>query len=138
MYWNIIEKEETNSKGEKEIIGIPILKYYNVFHISQVEGVEPLEKPFSDVQPVENAEQLINDYVARERINYKETISNKGRQSRWLYFRQLKTDKNTPPDRKGGVYSMLLYVMVIQEQHHNKQVNIYKQLKHIGVNVIQG
>lgn len=33
---------------------------------------------------------------------------------------------------------MLLYVMVIQEQHHNKQVNIYKQLKHIGVNVIQG
>ena len=28
---------------------------------------------------------------------------------------------------------MLLYVMVIQEQHHNKQVNIYKQLKHIGV-----
>ena len=82
MYWNIIEKEETNSKGEKENIGIPILRYYNVFHISQVEGVEPLEKPFSDVQPVENAEQLINDYVARERINYKETISNKGRQSR--------------------------------------------------------
>lgn len=77
VYWNIIEKEETNSKGEKEIIGIPILKYYNVFHISQVEGVEPLEKPFSDVQPVENAEQLINDYVARERINYKETISDK-------------------------------------------------------------
>ena len=77
MDWNIIEKEETNSKGEKEIIGIPILKYYNVFHISQVEGVEPLEKPFSDVQPVENAEQLINDYVTRERINYKETISDK-------------------------------------------------------------
>ena len=28
--------------------------------------------------------------------------------------------------------------MVIQEQHHNKQVNIYKQLKHIAMNVIQG
>ena len=77
VYWNIIEKEETNSKGEKEIIGIPILKYYNVFHISQVEGVEPLEKPFSDVQPVENAEQLIKDYITREGINYKETISDK-------------------------------------------------------------
>ena len=73
-----LRKKKQTARAKKK----PILKYYNVFHISQVEGVEPLEKPFSDVQPVENAEQLINDYVARERINYKETISNKGRQSR--------------------------------------------------------
>lgn len=77
VYWNIIEKEEIDKDGEKVVVGIPILKYYNVFHISDVEGVEPLEKPFSDVQPVENAEQLINDYVTREHINYKEVVSDK-------------------------------------------------------------
>lgn len=77
VYWNIIEKEEIDKDGEKVVVGIPILKYYNVFHISDVEGVEPLEKPFSDVQPVENAEQLIKDYITREGINYKETISDK-------------------------------------------------------------
>ncbi len=77
VYWNIIDKEVTNKDGEKEVKHIPILKYYNVFHISQVEGVEPLEKPLTDLKPIDNAEKVITDYVSRESINYKETISNK-------------------------------------------------------------
>ena len=77
VYWNIIDKEVTNKDGEKEVKHIPLLKYYNVFHISQVDGVEPLEKPLSDIQPIESAEKVINDYVNREGINYRETVSNK-------------------------------------------------------------
>lgn len=77
VYWNIIDKEIINKDGEKEIKHIPLLKYYNVFHISQVDGVEPLEKPLSDLQPIESAEQIIIDYVSREGINYKETVSNR-------------------------------------------------------------
>lgn len=77
VYWNIIDKEVTNKDGEKEVKHIPLLKYYNVFHISQVDGVEPLEKPLSDLQPIESAEQIIIDYVNREGINYKETVSNR-------------------------------------------------------------
>ena len=42
-FWKILEQEETiPDTGEKEIVKIPLLRYYNVFHISQVEGVEPL------------------------------------------------------------------------------------------------
>ncbi len=77
VYWNIIDKEVINKDGEKEVKHIPLLKYYNVFHISQVDGVEPLEKPISDLQPIDSAEQIIIDYVSREGISYKETVSNR-------------------------------------------------------------
>ena len=47
VFWKIYQKEETNEEtGEKEVRKIPVLKYYNVFHISQVEGVKPLEVYF--------------------------------------------------------------------------------------------
>ena len=43
VFWKILEKEETDKEtGEKEVKKIPMLRYYNVFHISQVEGVKPL------------------------------------------------------------------------------------------------
>lgn len=77
VYWNIIDKKVTNKDGEEEVKHIPILKYYNVFHISQVEGVEPLEKPLQEVTPIEQAEKIILEYVSREGIKYTETISNK-------------------------------------------------------------
>ncbi len=48
-----------------------------MFHISQVEGVEPLEKPLQEVTPIEQAEKKILEYVSREGIKYTETISNK-------------------------------------------------------------
>ena len=54
VFWKILEKEETDKDtGEKEIRKIPMLRYYNVFHISQVEGVKPLAKPFEEVKPIE-------------------------------------------------------------------------------------
>lgn len=51
VFWKILEKEETNEDtGEKEVRKIPMLRYYNVFHISQVDGVEPLTLPFTEVE----------------------------------------------------------------------------------------
>ena len=58
VFWKIYQKEETNEEtGEKEVRKIPVLKYYNVFHISQVEGVKPLEVPFREVEPIEEADK---------------------------------------------------------------------------------
>ena len=53
-----------------------MLRYYNVFHISQVEGVKPLAKPFEDVKPIEEADKVIADYVKRENIDFEECASN--------------------------------------------------------------
>lgn len=78
VFWKIYQKEETNEgTGEKEVRKIPVLKYYNVFHISQVEGVKPLEVPFKEVEPIEEADKIITMYVNREHLDFKELPSNK-------------------------------------------------------------
>ena len=77
VFWKMFEKEETNEDtGEKEVRKIPMLRYYNVFHISQVDGVEPLVIPFKEVEPIEAADKIIAEYVEREHIEFKEIASN--------------------------------------------------------------
>lgn len=77
VFWKIFESKETNpDTGEIEIKKIPLLRYYNVFHISQVEGVKPLEVPFKEVEPIEEAEKIITMYVNREHIDFNECVSN--------------------------------------------------------------
>lgn len=48
---------------------IPVLKYYNVFHIDDVDGIESKldgTTPTETLQPVEAAEEIVNGYVQRE------------------------------------------------------------------------
>ena len=79
-FWKIFEHEETNpDTGEKEIVKIPLLRYYNVFHISQVDGVEPLapEQLNDEVEPIEAGDRIITAYINREHLNFVECKSNK-------------------------------------------------------------
>ena len=50
---------------EKEI---PVLRYYNVFHISDCVGIESKmdTQPKNETQPIERAEEIVNGYVTRE------------------------------------------------------------------------
>ena len=78
VFWKIIDVEEKNDKGEIEKKKLPLLRYYNVFHISQVDGVEPLkEKLNTEIEPIEEADRIIKEYVDREHITFKECISDK-------------------------------------------------------------
>lgn len=49
---------------------IPLLRYYNVFHISQVDGVDPLpeEELNTEIEPIEEAEKILTSYWTREHI----------------------------------------------------------------------
>lgn len=76
VFWKITEIEEENEEGKKEKKTIPLLRYYNVFHISQVDGVKPLENPFDEVTPIEAADTVILDYVTKEHIDFQEKASN--------------------------------------------------------------
>lgn len=65
--------DETTTKVEER--EIPILKYYYVFHIDDTTGIESKiekkdEEPVDTVQPIEEAENIINDYVTREGIKF--------------------------------------------------------------------
>ena len=78
VFWKIMPKKEQNEEGEEVVRSIPVLKYYSVFHISQVDGVEPLEKPeLNDgIEPLENAEKTLMDYISRENIGFEQEASN--------------------------------------------------------------
>lgn len=77
VFWKIQPIEEIKEDGTKTIKQIPLLRYYNVFHISQVDGVEVKEKPIVYIEPIEEAERIKEEYKTREHIEIREIVSNK-------------------------------------------------------------
>ena len=77
VFWKVLPVEETQEDGTKEIKQVPFLRYINVFHISQVEGVEPLEREFlNDIEPIQEAERILADYWTRENITVEHIAGN--------------------------------------------------------------
>ena len=69
VFWKVLPVEEVQEDGSKIMKQIPLLKYINVFHISQVDGVEPLkQEELHDIEPIEKAESILQDYWTREHI----------------------------------------------------------------------
>lgn len=71
---------KVDENGESEEKLIRLLKYYYVYNIADVEGIESkiVDMPASNLQPNEVAEQIIADYVAREGLKfYNEQPSNR-------------------------------------------------------------
>jgi antirestriction protein ArdC len=69
VFWKLQEAQEKDETGEIKIKKIPILRYYNVFHISQIENVFPLPKTEEfETKPIERAEKTLHDYLTREQI----------------------------------------------------------------------
>ena len=66
VFWSFITKKVVNDDGIEEEKSIPFLRYHTVFHISKVEGVQPL-KQRSCVEKSQNAERIMKDYFEREK-----------------------------------------------------------------------
>ena len=68
-------KEETQTEDRSRR---PVLRYYKVFHISQVDGVEPLERkvPVYSSDPISIGEEVFWNYVRREGIRVELEPSN--------------------------------------------------------------
>lgn len=65
----IKEKEMTDAGEEKERTKkIPLLRYYNVFHLSDVDGLKSKIVPGEtfNAEPIEEAEKVIAGYLSRE------------------------------------------------------------------------
>lgn len=90
VFWKILPVEEMQEDGSKVVKQIPLLKYINVFHISQVDGVEPLPKEeLHDIKPIEKAESILIDYWTRENIKVEHIKGNKAFYSPMLDMIQL-------------------------------------------------
>lgn len=72
VFWKQIPVTEMkDGKEEKKLI--PMLRYYNVFHIDQCEGIEQKhhrdgEAPTETFDPIEEAEVVLTGYLDREGI----------------------------------------------------------------------
>lgn len=76
VFWKILPVEEKKEDGTTEIKQIAMLRYYNVFHISQIDGIEPLSYEAKELSPLDEAEKVISDYLTREHIVLENTASN--------------------------------------------------------------
>ena len=67
VFWKWIEEKEPDTEEVKQI---PFLRYYNVFHIDQCEGLKARydEIPPEKADPNEKAEAFIADYLLRSGV----------------------------------------------------------------------
>lgn len=117
VFWKILNVEETKD-GKTETKSIPLLKYINVFHVSQVDGVEPKTIKLIEHNPIEEAEQIKNDYVDRENIIIKELVTDRAFYSPSQDFIQVPC-KNQYNDIM-EFYSTLFHEMIHSTGHRDR------------------
>ena len=80
VFWKWPEEshEESENKDNDIKQKRPVLRYYRVYHISQVDDVTPSEPKIRvfNHNPVEQAELLLHGYLAREGIRLEDGLSN--------------------------------------------------------------
>lgn len=78
VFWKMLDKPVEGKDGNPvvkadgsiKVRSIPFLKYMNVFHIDDCEGIEPkhYEESLRDFNPIEKAEEVIAGYIQRSGI----------------------------------------------------------------------
>lgn len=118
-FWKIQLIEEEEDDGTKVKKQIPLLRYYNVFHISQVDGVEPKEKmELQEHEPIEEAERIKQEYIEREHLQIYEKITDKA-----FYtptFDYIEVPCKEQYEHIEEFYSTLFHEMVHSTGHYNR------------------
>lgn len=71
VFWKMYDYETTNQEGELESKRRPMLRYYNVFHLSQTTGIPSKATkviPQNDNDIILNAQAISDNYLSRENL----------------------------------------------------------------------
>lgn len=113
VFWKWIEQEDEETGETKEI---PFLRYYNVFHIDQCEGIQAqytTETTFPDgASTIETAQEIIYDYLGREGVAL---LHQEGDRA----FYRPATDEIVLPTRKQFISTAEYYSTVYHELTHS-------------------
>ena len=113
VFWKWIEQKDSETGDTKEV---PFLRYYNVFHIDQCEGVSAkytTETTFPDgASTVEAAQNIIYDYLSREGVKLSHSEGDRA-------FYRPSTDEVVLPIRKQFVSTAEYYSTVFHELTHS-------------------
>lgn len=132
VFWKPIEKQNPDT-GEIETHFI--LRYYNVFHLDQCEGIEPrwrasmITEPGKDLKPDERAEKVIRGYVERSGVKLMIQKSDKA-------YYQPATDQVVVPllsqyGEQAEYYSTLLHELT-HSTGHASRLNRLKDVAAFG------
>lgn len=113
VFWKLQDLVEKDENGNIEMKQIPLLRYYNVFHISQVNNVMPLIRTEDfGTKPVERAETILHEYLNREHITLSAEESDRA-------FYSLQTDSITVPKITQFEHAEEYYSTVFHECGHS-------------------
>lgn len=108
-YWSMIQSAGKDEDGNKVVKMVPFLRYYVVFHISQVEGVEPVKETVFDNEEIESARKIKECYFKREDCKLVVKKSDEA------YYSPLKDEVHVPQmkqfETSDGFYSTLFHEM---------------------------
>lgn len=91
------KKDESTDEQDEKKKKRPVLRYYKVYHVSQVDGVDPLPKNLNNFEhdPIDSIENVLSEYIRKENIlfdvgDYNEAYYSPGRDlihvpGMWLY-----------------------------------------------------
>ena len=114
VFWKWIEQEDEETGEKKEV---PFLRYFNVFHIDQCEGLtakfaQPLPQTAADLPETKVAEDLIYEYLGRESITLTHQEGDRA-------FYRPSTDEVVLPIRKQFMSTAEYYSTVFHELTHS-------------------
>ena len=113
VFWKLQDLVEKDENGDIEMKQIPLLRYYNVFHISQVNNVMPLIRTEDfGTKPIERAETILHEYLNREHITLSAEESDRA-------FYSLQTDSITVPKITQFEHAEEYYSTVFHECGHS-------------------
>ena len=111
VFWKWIEQEDEETGEKKEV---PFLRYYNVFHISQCEGLTPKHEIILPGAAESNdaANEIIYDYLSRSGVTLNHENSDRA-------FYRPATDTVVIPDRKQFTETAEFYSTIFHELTHS-------------------
>ena len=113
VFWKFIEQKDEETGEKKEF---PFLRYYNVFHIDQCEGItekHTTEATFPDgAATLEAAQDIIYDYLSREGVKLSHEEGDRA-------FYRPSTDEVVLPIRKQFTSTAEYYSTVFHELTHS-------------------
>lgn len=88
VFWKVLHREKKDASGNviRDENGLPVddpipmLRYYNVFHIDDCEGIQPkytAEHLLATASPVERAEEIIAEYSSRAKLTVEHSKQNR-------------------------------------------------------------
>lgn len=85
VFWKVYPKQQKNDDGtpamnddgEPVYVNLPVLRYFQVFHIDDIEGIAPkwAHNDAPSAAPDDAAEAVFDGYVRRENIHFEQLIS---------------------------------------------------------------